>query len=163
MFQVIKISNKQIFRGNIIFKITILLEPILLQGFYSRTITRLQRWIIPTRSVFLRNYLYLYRVSISIGLQRQTIPTRSISLRDCLPVLISYGTLSPKRSIFAFLTKSSTVSTSTIISPINEVLAYIDSLGEEAYINITQIFKRFKYNRFYFLKRYRGLAGTCYT
>ena len=44
------------------------------------------------------------------------------------------------------------------MSPIDEALAYIDSLGEEAHINITQIFERFKYNRSYLLKRYRGLA-----
>ena len=51
--------------------------------------------------------------------------------------IISCGTLSPERSIFAFPTKSSTASTSTTMSPIDEALAYIDSLGEEAHINIT--------------------------
>ena len=80
-----------------------------------------------------------------------------------LPVLISCGTLLPERSIFAFPTKSSTASTSTTMSPIDEALAYIDSLGEEAHINITQISERFKCNRSYLSKRYRGLAGTRHT
>ena len=49
------------------------------------------------------------------------------------------------------------------MSPIDEALAYIDSLGEEAHINITQISERFKCNRSYLSKRYRGLAGTRHT
>ena len=71
-------------RDNIIFKIIISLGSILLQSFYSRIIIKLQRQIIPTYNVFLRDYLRLRKASISIDLQRQTILTRSVSLRDYL-------------------------------------------------------------------------------
>ena len=49
------------------------------------------------------------------------------------------------------------------MSSIDEALAFIDSLGLDDHVNITQISKRFKYNRSYLSKRYRGLAGTYYT
>ena len=54
-----------------------------------------------------------------------------------LLVLVNYGTVLSKRLIFANSIKSSTVSTSTIISSINKALAYINTLGLEDYINIS--------------------------
>ena len=49
------------------------------------------------------------------------------------------------------------------MSSIDEALAFIDSLGPDNHINVTQISKKFKCNRSYLSKQYRGLAGTYYT
>ena len=49
------------------------------------------------------------------------------------------------------------------MSSIDEALAYINSLGPEDHVNISQISEKFKCNRSYLSKRYRGLAGTRHT
>ena len=49
------------------------------------------------------------------------------------------------------------------MSPIDDALAFINDLGPEDHVNITQISKQFKCDRSHLSKRYRGLIGSRYT
>ena len=84
MFQIIGISNRQMLRGSTMSKVIILLGPILLQGFYSYTITGLQRWIILTRSVSLR-VIYIF-----IGLLCLQAYSTGLFLRVVYLYIIAY-------------------------------------------------------------------------